>query len=292
MPDYIIKGCTVADDNDLGRNNMSAFWQDPNWRLVWKTVDLPFVIEQASARVPRLLLKDRDTMRHFKAVDPETGKLVGYIRWTLPIKHCKNEDGSPVWPEGQTPDVSPEEKARLIKRAEAADWNPSSEADHLDDPVGKKKKEFLAKKDYLVIEYFAVHPENQGKGVGTALLKHGIEKAQELGIDIFVLAFVGGFRAYNNAGFITLDSLVQDATAYGGNDNYAVQFMEYRVDDTTKAIKTDPTFDTWFAYAEKPEDRGDCSDDLLVNFDDGCHNVDTFISGRRINCVNLDINAL
>ncbi|KUI59146.1 hypothetical protein VP1G_06410 [Cytospora mali] len=251
MPDYIIKGCTVADDNDLGRNNMSAFWQDPNWRLVWKAVDLPFVIEQASARVPRLLLKDRETMRHFKAVDPETGKLLGYIRWTLPTKHCKNEDGSPVWPEGQTPDVSPEEKVRLIQRAEAADWNPSSEADHLDDLVGKKKKEFLARKDYLgepfdefklcvviywidmlnyvVIEFFAVHPENQGKGVGTALLKHGIAKAQEIGIDIFVLAFVEGFRAYNNVGFITMDSLVQDATAYGGNDNYAVQFMEYRV---------------------------------------------------------------
>lgn len=82
----------------------------------------------------------------------------------------------------------------------------------------------------LVIEFFAVHPQHQGKGVGTALLRHGIQKAEELGIDIFVLAFVGGFRVYKNMGFITLDSLVQDATAYGGNNCYAVQFMEYLVE--------------------------------------------------------------
>lgn len=80
-----------------------------------------------------------------------------------------------------------------------------------------------------MIEFFAVHPDNQGKGVGTALLEHGIQKAKELGMDIFVLAFVGGFRAYKNMGFTTLGSLVQDATAYGGNDHYAVKFMEYEV---------------------------------------------------------------
>ena len=80
-----------------------------------------------------------------------------------------------------------------------------------------------------MLEFFAVHPENQQKGVGAALLKHGIQKAEEIGIDIFVLAFVGAFRVYKNMGFTLLDSLVQDATAYGGNDYYAVQCMEYEV---------------------------------------------------------------
>lgn len=229
MPDYIIEGCTVADGPDVARNNMSAFWQDPNWRLVWKKTNLPYVIEQCTARAPRNLLKDRETMRHFKAVDPGTGKFLGYIRWNLPQKRCKTQDGGPVWPEGQTPDVDPEEKASIFQRAEAADWNPRHEADHLDEPLTRRRKEHIAKKDCMVIEFFAVHPDNQGKGVGTALLRHGIQKAEELGMDIFVLAFVGGFRAYKNTGFITLGSIVQDATAYGGNDHYAVQFMEYEV---------------------------------------------------------------
>lgn len=74
-----------------------------------------------------------------------------------------------------------------------------------------------------------MHPEHQGKGYGTVLVNHGIRKAKELGMDIFVLAFVGGFRLYDKAGFVELDSIVQDATSLGGNDNYACRFMEYTV---------------------------------------------------------------
>lgn len=76
------------------------------------------------------------------------------------------------------------------------------------------------------LDYFAVHPDEQGKGVGSALLEHGIRKAQELRLDIFVLSFVGGFKIYEHRGFKLLDSMVQDATPYGGNSQYAVQYME------------------------------------------------------------------
>lgn len=61
------------------------------------------------------------------------------------------------------------------------------------------------------------------------LLGHVLRKAQELGIDVFLLAIVGGFPIYKSMGFTLLDSIVQDATAYGGNDNYAFRFMEYTV---------------------------------------------------------------
>lgn len=149
MPEYIIKGCTVADGPNVARNNMSAFWQDPNWRLVWPYTTLPHVIEQCAARVPRNLLLDRDTLRHSKAVDPETGELLGYVRWKLPGSRCRNEDGTPVWPEWQTPGVSPEEEAGIVERTEAADWNPSMEADVLDVPVTKRKNEFIARKDCI-----------------------------------------------------------------------------------------------------------------------------------------------
>lgn len=149
MPDYIIKGCTVKDGADIARNNMTAFWQDPNWRLVWHESSLPRVIEKATARSPRNLMNDRDTLRHFKALDPSTGEFLGYTRWRLPHGHCKNEDGSPVWQEGQAPDVSPEEKEMIFKRAEAANWNPDHSADHLDAPLTKRKNEFLAGKEYI-----------------------------------------------------------------------------------------------------------------------------------------------
>lgn len=163
-----------------------------------------------------------------------------------------------MWPEGLVPDVTTEERAKIEEVADAADWEPDTESDELDAPITRRKIEYLARKEYLskcsvfpfvmpvvqpfpnwdhrsfqmcstVLDFFAVHPENQGKGVGTALLKHGIEKAREMNMDIFVLGMAGGFRIYKRMGFKLMETVVQDATRYGGNDNYAFQFLEYEI---------------------------------------------------------------
>lgn len=254
MPEYTISNCTVADAADVARNSMSAFWQDPNWRMLWRKTNLPYVIEQATARGPRNLLKDRDTLRHFKAVDPDTDNVVGYIRWKLPVKYCKTKDGSPTWPDGQTPDVTPDEHAKYVKMAEAAWWETDPSSDVLDPLIVGMKRELFGRKDYVgrysvapdksqttilstrynayinkviaVLDYLAVHPEYQGHGAGSALLKHGIQQAQEAGVDIIVLAFSGGFGLYKRMGFQVLDSVTQDASEFGGTDCYTVQIME------------------------------------------------------------------
>lgn len=83
--------------------------------------------------------------------------------------------------------------------------------------------------DQAGLDYFAVHPNYQRKGIGTALIKHGIKKAREIGIDIFVLALEGGFKAYENTGFRLLESIVQDATRVGGSKRYSIQFMDFIV---------------------------------------------------------------
>ncbi|KAI3392442.1 hypothetical protein diail_5686 [Diaporthe ilicicola] len=229
MPGYVIQGCTVEDGADVARNNMTSFWQDVNWRMVWRHTTLPRVVEACTARSPRNLLKDRALLRHFKAVDPETGRFMGYARWKLPPGYQENEDGSAVWPEGQTPDVTPEERAKIEEVADAADWELDHEGDHLDAPITRRKIEYLARKDYLVLDFFAVYPDNQRKGVGTALLEYGIEKARELNLDIFVLGMVGGLGIYQRMGFKLMETVTQDATPFGGNDNYTFHFLEYEI---------------------------------------------------------------
>lgn len=151
MPAVKISHCTVEDGEAIARNNMSAFWGDPNWRYVWKHTTLPHVIEAASARGANNLLKDRDVLRHFKCVERNSGQIVGYARWKLPPTRYKNEDGSPVWPEGQTPDVSDEELAKILARAAGANWNPNATEpnDDLDEPLTARKHELMAKKEYL-----------------------------------------------------------------------------------------------------------------------------------------------
>lgn len=160
MPDYVIQGCTIADSPDVARNNMSSFWQDQNWRIVWKHSTLPRVIEACTARSPRNLLKDRALLRHFKAVDPETGRFLGYARWKLPPGYHEDKDGNPTWPEGQTPDVTPEERAKIEEVADAADWNPDDEGDDLDAPITRRKIEYLARKEYLGKRHSSYNPKS------------------------------------------------------------------------------------------------------------------------------------
>ncbi|KAF9731296.1 hypothetical protein PMIN06_010782 [Paraphaeosphaeria minitans] len=233
MPEHTITHCVVEDGPAMAKNNFSAFWEDPNWSYIWKDTTLEDIIRLGADRYPRQLIQNRDTLRHTKVVDSETGALLGYARWKLPEKYTKHEDGSPVWPEGQVPDVSDEQKDEIEKRASIAQeqWKPSefTGEDDLDAILKETEEAILAKKDYLKLDYITVHPSNQKKGVGLALVKHGIEQARSLGLDIFLLACSGGFRMYEKAGFKEVDRIIQDATRIGGTNHYEVRFMVYEV---------------------------------------------------------------
>ncbi|KAJ9132359.1 Acyl-CoA N-acyltransferase [Pleurostoma richardsiae] len=228
---FIVTGCTVADAEALARNNMSAFWTDSNWRALWnRGQTLDFIIEQSVKRMPRNLLRDRESLRHLKALDPNTGRLVGYARWILPDDHLNTEPtGEPVWVDGRVPNVSPEERLAFERLAGTANWHHNHAMDHLDVPVTAMKAALISKKQYIVLDYLAVHPENKRKGIATALVEAGIAKARQLGLDILVTAFKQGFYVYRKLGFETLDQIIQDDSMYGGDGEYAVYFMEYAV---------------------------------------------------------------
>lgn len=149
MAAYAIAPVTLADSEALSRNNMSAFWEDPNWVLAWRDTTLEQHIDATTKRYPRRLIADRATSRHQKAIDPQTGRLLGYARWILPASHATTADGEPVWPEAMGPLVGPEEEEEIKRIASAAPWNPNNDTDPLDNEVTKIKKELMQKKTYL-----------------------------------------------------------------------------------------------------------------------------------------------
>lgn len=77
-----------------------------------------------------------------------------------------------------------------------------------------------------------MHPENQRKGVGTALVKSGMIEAKKLGLDIFILAFEAGMGVYKRLGFQIEKELVQDDSMYGGKGKYSTYFMIYEQHST------------------------------------------------------------
>ncbi|KAF7538263.1 hypothetical protein G7054_g3075 [Neopestalotiopsis clavispora] len=227
MPSYVLDRCTVADGDAISRNNMSAFWQDANWVLSWRHTTLDKHIIETAKRYPRNLLQNRDTARHQKAVDPETGRLVGYARWSIPAAHAVTATGNPVWPDAVVPAVSPEEEDEFKRVAESADWKPDVTSDPLDDEMIRIKQELIAAKPYMVLDYLAVHPENQRRGIATVLIESGIREAEKLGLDIFLVARPAGMPVYRRAGFKTIQVLVQDDSIYGGPGEICTYYMTY-----------------------------------------------------------------
>lgn len=146
---YTLAPCTIADGAAISRNNMSAFWEDKSWVIAWRHTTLEAHIIEIAKRVPRNLLNDRATLRHQKALHPETGRLMGYCRWILPAEFAILADGTPAWPEAQTPAVSAEEEAEIRRVADTAVFNPDQTSDALDVPVGETRREILAKKSYM-----------------------------------------------------------------------------------------------------------------------------------------------
>ncbi|KAJ5771757.1 Acyl-CoA N-acyltransferase [Penicillium odoratum] len=228
MDPFIISQCCVADGPALAANSIPAFWADPHWVLAWRHRTLEYHISQIALRFPRNLLNNRERFRHQKAVDLETGRILGYARWCLPPSTEINaDDDTLVWAEAQVPAVEPEKEAEIRRIAETVIWDPNGDADELGDRVTALKKEVTPQTPHISLEYLAVHPDNQRKGVGAALVKSGMDQADKLGLNIFVHALKAGVELYKHMGFRLLAELVQDDSAYGGSGEYGAYFFIY-----------------------------------------------------------------
>lgn len=125
---------------------MTAFWTDPAWVLMWRAKPLDYVIQQASLRGPKNLLLDRTNRRHQKAVDSESGAIVGYARWVLPTDTAGAEQ---CWSEARVPAVSAELQDEAERQYEAADWSFDHSLDELDDPITEMKERHLKGRNYF-----------------------------------------------------------------------------------------------------------------------------------------------
>ena len=115
-------------------------------------------------------------MRQQKAVDPDTGELVGYCRWELPLSRQtgkgsteggeqdsgegqdsvhndrNGDDGTVEWPEAVVPAVNEEDMKRFQEMQRTAWWhlNPEAEKkDELDDINDGIKKRIVEGREFM-----------------------------------------------------------------------------------------------------------------------------------------------
>lgn len=95
-------------------------------------------------------------------------------------------------------------------------------------PLSSSLYSFLLIDSSADLDYLAVHPDNQGKGIASGLVQSGIDKARELGLDIFVLAFESGKGVYQRLGFQVDRDFKMDDSPFGGPGEYHFYFMTYQ----------------------------------------------------------------
>jgi hypothetical protein len=121
--------CRVEDAQYIALSKVSAFFEEPWWRLSWTGRTRESIVQSVADRSPKNLLADREVRRHQKVVHLETGDIAGYARWIMPESHKDH------WLNAQTPDVSDEEREVFDKRHAETEWNPRTENDKYDEHI-------------------------------------------------------------------------------------------------------------------------------------------------------------
>ncbi|KAI9170758.1 Kinase binding protein [Paramyrothecium foliicola] len=216
------------------RTNVSAFWTQTWWRILFGAPK-EAVLAAVTARTPQDLLNKRAVRRHQAVVDAATGDVVG---------------GSSPRGTAQTPDVDETEKKRLKEAFDGTALplgEKQTEMDALDVPINEARERLSPTKpfisslpphsflahgagrptlqqgvlttDFAALDYLATHPDRQKRGVSSTLANAGIEQADKLGLEMFVLAKgYASTNLYKKHGFELLWELSQSLKQWGHED--------------------------------------------------------------------------
>ncbi|SMQ47632.1 unnamed protein product [Zymoseptoria tritici ST99CH_1A5] len=225
------------DAEDLAETMMSAMYEDPSWAGLWSPdMTLDNIIQDTAARLPWGLVKAGSAIpiskRFQKAVDESSGKAVGYARWILPDS-VLTESGEVCWPAALPPQASDSAHDGFQKQFEAvtsADGKVRNLLHEREDDLSAEiiEIEDRIKKDnpnVLELDYLAVHPAFQRRGIGRLLLADGLALADQLGVKTFVLARAAGVKLYLNNGFREAEKLVQLRPEYGWDTPHVTMFL-------------------------------------------------------------------
>ena len=216
---------TLADAAALSRNNVAAFWAIPYTRGGWSAdVTLEALIKQDIYRIKDVLIYKQQIIRHLKAVDPNTGELMGYLRFALPQEQATASDGTPLWPDFQVAPVSDEERKTIEDDAESKIQLRASPSD-VDERSSARQKEILTDRVCMKLRYLAVHPDHQRKGIAKALIKEVTKRSDETGLDVYCMAYDSGRPVYEKAGFQEIDRVLKkDAEDHGHNTCFMMYY--------------------------------------------------------------------
>lgn len=138
------------------------------------------------------------TARIIKAFDPATGQIVAVGHWHF---YLSPSTDAHVFPPFRYP----------------SDGNPTLGA-HFFGSLLRIQEEHMCGQAYIFMRLLVVLPSYQGKGIGTRLLRWGLEQADQLGVKVWIDASPAGLGLYKKLGWEEVSRLEIPLKEWGGKE--------------------------------------------------------------------------
>ncbi|KAJ5455595.1 uncharacterized protein N7458_003859 [Penicillium daleae] len=124
-----------------------------------------------------------------KVTDPSNPDMVvAFAKWVRPSSvshadHDRRAEGPAVWPESSNGEL----------------------CDRFFGTMGGHHKEIMKERPHYYLEILGVHPSYQGRGLASKLLRWGLARADEEGVETYLSSSPAGRPLYERNGFQLLD---------------------------------------------------------------------------------------
>jgi GNAT superfamily N-acetyltransferase len=210
----------LADSLPIAQLHNAAFANDDLLETMYGPLtqnDTPF------ANDLQKIIADDPYSRITKAIDTASGQIVAWSWWSL-------------YPDAEAHATAAEEARKRGTNPPAASLCPRLYLDYQDlkarmrekwiggRPVASKLASLLQCLiwvlglrliAWVVLQVLAVHPDYQGRGIGTQLLMVGVEEARRLGLPAWLEASEAGYSVYRRCGFVDAERMELDFGKYG-----------------------------------------------------------------------------
>ncbi|EFR02113.1 hypothetical protein MGYG_05115 [Nannizzia gypsea CBS 118893] len=204
MAVHEILPCSPTDTAEMAALERAAYGSKPYTRLMFGEPNASSLNARAQ-RFAQIMV--RPSSRWFKVMSDD-GKIIGIALWefrTEPdwIKHLEAPEKADEYVE--TGEEGLPESGFAARRASLG-WLYS---------VRKRK---MAGKGHILLNLLAVHPDYQRRGIGGALLRHGLEEVKKSGLPAWLESSRDGFPLYKAHGFEIVETVCWRMADYGGTE--------------------------------------------------------------------------
>ena len=152
-----------------------------------------------------------DVVKKMKVIDTDLpsdgpyGNIVSIAHWKFYVKDRTDEELEQEKKESGEEGIPPDINLPLVEEYIGV--------------IGNHKKEIMGNKAYVYLSFLATRPEHQRRGAGAMQLKWGSEKADELGLPMYLESSPKGRPLYERLGYRKMREVPFDTRKWGMEEN-------------------------------------------------------------------------